>query len=108
MKYKNICEGVFVDRPNRFIARVLLDGREETVHVKNTGRLRELLYEGGKKAVEKLKRDPKSFTVVKQEPPYEIKCIFRKSERFPEGATLYKRHETSFIAAMNSEYTAEK
>ena len=69
---------------------------------------RELLYEGGKKAAEKLKRDPKSFTVVKQEPPYEIKCIFRKSERFPEGATLYKRHETSFIAAMNSEYTAEK
>lgn len=46
MKYKKIVEAVFVDRPNRFIAHVLIDGRPETVHVKNTGRCRELLYEG--------------------------------------------------------------
>lgn len=39
---------VFLSRPNRFIAHVLVDGREETVHVKNTGRCRELLYEGAK------------------------------------------------------------
>ncbi|MBO7275354.1 MAG: DNA/RNA nuclease SfsA, partial [Clostridia bacterium] len=32
-----------ISRPNRFIAKVELDGREETVHVKNTGRCRELL-----------------------------------------------------------------
>ena len=38
----------------------------------------------------------------------EIKSIFRKCEAFPEGATLYKRHATSFIAAMNSEYTANE
>ncbi len=43
MKYDNICEARFVARPNRFLARVEIDGREETVHVKNTGRLRELL-----------------------------------------------------------------
>jgi len=48
MKYKNICEGVFVDRPNRFIANVLIDGKEERVHVKNTGRCRELLPPGAK------------------------------------------------------------
>ncbi len=46
MKYENIYEGKFVDRPNRFIARVEVDGREETVHVKNTGRCRELLRPG--------------------------------------------------------------
>lgn len=43
MKYNNIVRGEFLSRPNRFIAKVLLDGKEETVHVKNTGRCRELL-----------------------------------------------------------------
>ena len=37
---------VFIDRPNRFIAHVDIDGRRETVHVKNTGRCRELLLPG--------------------------------------------------------------
>lgn len=48
MKYNKIVEGTFVERPNRFIAKVLIDGREETVHVKNTGRCRELLPKGAK------------------------------------------------------------
>ncbi len=43
MKYNEIHRGVFLSRPNRFIAKVELEGREETVHVKNTGRCRELL-----------------------------------------------------------------
>ncbi len=46
MRYQNIRKAAFLARPNRFIARVLLDGREETVHVKNTGRCRELLVPG--------------------------------------------------------------
>ena len=43
MTYDKIVKGEFLFRPNRFIARVLVDGKEETVHVKNTGRCRELL-----------------------------------------------------------------
>lgn len=43
MQYTNISEAVFLRRPNRFLADVLVDGHEERVHVKNTGRLRELL-----------------------------------------------------------------
>lgn len=43
MKYNKIVKATFIDRPNRFIAHVALDGRIETVHVKNTGRCRELL-----------------------------------------------------------------
>lgn len=46
MKYDNITKGIFVDRPNRFVAHVKVDGRTETVHVKNTGRCRELLLPG--------------------------------------------------------------
>lgn len=43
MQYQNIVEGSFISRPNRFIARVMINGQEETVHVKNTGRCKELL-----------------------------------------------------------------
>lgn len=46
MKYQKIVHGTFISRPNRFIARVLVNGTEETVHVKNTGRCRELLIPG--------------------------------------------------------------
>lgn len=46
MTYKSIVPGTFLSRPNRFIARVDIDGIEQTVHVKNTGRCRELLLPG--------------------------------------------------------------
>lgn len=46
MKYDNITKAVFISRPNRFIAEVEINGRRETVHVKNTGRCRELLIPG--------------------------------------------------------------
>jgi len=46
MQYNHIVQGRFVERPNRFIARVEIDGRIETVHVKNTGRCKELLTRG--------------------------------------------------------------
>lgn len=43
MKYSNIVKGEFVDRPNRFIANVIIDDKIEVCHVKNTGRCKELL-----------------------------------------------------------------
>ena len=46
MRYRSIEKAVFLDRPNRFIAHVELEGNVETVHVKNTGRCRELLIPG--------------------------------------------------------------
>lgn len=46
MKYKNMKSGIFISRPNRFIALVLIDGKEEVCHVKNTGRCKELLIPG--------------------------------------------------------------
>ena len=46
MTYTNIIPGIFLSRPNRFIAKVDIGGQEETVHVKNTGRCRELLTPG--------------------------------------------------------------
>lgn len=46
MQYPNIFPAKFISRPNRFIAHVEVDGREETVHVKNTGRCKELFIPG--------------------------------------------------------------
>ena len=48
MFYTNMVPGTFLSRPNRFIAYVEIDGRTETVHVKNTGRCRELLPAGAR------------------------------------------------------------
>ncbi len=46
MKYKNVTEGKFISRPNRFTAEVEIDGQATLCHVKNTGRCRELLLPG--------------------------------------------------------------
>jgi sugar fermentation stimulation protein A len=49
MKYNNIKEALFLERPNRFIAYALLDGEKVKCHVKNTGRCKELLIPGESK-----------------------------------------------------------
>lgn len=46
MRYVNIRKGSFIERPNRFIAYIDIEGKKETVHVKNTGRCAELLVPG--------------------------------------------------------------
>lgn len=48
MQYGKMVPGIFLSRPNRFVAHVEIGGREEIVHVKNTGRCRELLPQGAK------------------------------------------------------------
>ena len=46
MKSGKMVKGIFLSRPNRFIAKIEIEGKEETVHVKYTGRCRELLPPG--------------------------------------------------------------
>jgi sugar fermentation stimulation protein A len=53
MKYKNIFEGTFIERPHRFGAMVDIGGKAEYVHVKNTGRCRELLIPGARVFLER-------------------------------------------------------
>lgn len=53
MKYNNIIKAKFISRSNRFIALVDINGQTETVHVKNTGRCKELLIEGATVYLEK-------------------------------------------------------
>ena len=53
IQYENTVPGTFVRRVNRFVAEVVIDGKKEKVHVKNTGRLRELLLPGAKVTLQK-------------------------------------------------------
>lgn len=62
MKYQKIKEARFINRPNRFIANVLIDGVEEKVHVKNTGRCKELLEPGARVILEDCSHIPNRKT----------------------------------------------
>ena len=62
MKYSKTIEGIFLKRPNRFIAQVLINGVEETVHVRNTGRCREILLPGAKVVLEDCSNNPNRKT----------------------------------------------
>ena len=58
MQYGQVREGRFLSRPNRFIAHVAIDGADTVVHVKNTGRCRELLTPGATVYVERSTNPP--------------------------------------------------
>ncbi len=71
MKYGQIVPAEFVFRPNRFVAQVLIEGREELVHVKNTGRCKELLIPGVLVLLEK-SDNPNRKTL------YDLVCVEKK------------------------------
>jgi sugar fermentation stimulation protein A len=72
MKYKNVVNAVFLKRPNRFTAHVLLNGIEEIVHVKNTGRCREILTEGTQVVLEKAEN-------MNRKTAYSLICSYKGS-----------------------------
>ena len=103
MRYETIQKGIFIDRPNRFIAHVDVDGEVETVHVKNTGRCRELLQPGVEVWLDcptspKRKTKYDLVTVRKgdrlinmdSQAPNKVFAEFARSGGFAEGLTLLK------------------
>jgi len=78
MKYANIHKGIFLERLNRFVARVEIDGREERVHVKNTGRCAELLVPGNTVYLEK-------SGIIGRKTAYDLVAV---EKRIPGGAKL--------------------
>ena len=91
MKYEKIVSGIFIDRPNRFIALVEIEGRTETVHVKNTGRCRELLVSGCKVILEDF-RGRKEFE--KRKTKFDLIGVYKKIER---NNPLYKGNSLLLI-----------
>ncbi len=70
MNYKNIKEAVFLNRPNRFIANIEVDGVPAICHVKNTGRCRELLLPGVKLIVQEA-------TSTARKTPYDLIAVWK-------------------------------
>jgi len=116
MKYKNIIKGRFIERPNRFIAKVEINGAEETVHVKNTGRCKELLIQGctvyleksdnperktryDLVAVEKLREEkpPLLVNMDSQIPNYAVEEWLRNGNVFSRSAVI--RREAKYGAS---------
>lgn len=108
MNYQAVRPAVFLSRPNRFIAQVELDGREETVHVKNTGRCRELLIPGrtvylapGNNPARKTKYDliavDKDGLLINMDAqaPNKVFAEWAQAGRFVDGLTLL-RPETAW------------
>lgn len=72
MRYAKVKKGIFEDRPNRFIAHVWVDGILETVHVKNTGRCKELLIKGVEVILE-VSDNPNRKT------KYDLVCVYKQN-----------------------------
>lgn len=102
MKYRNITKGKFLNRPNRFIAQVEIQGQVETVHVKNTGRCKELLIPGVEVILEKsdnparktgydlicVNKNGNWINMDSQIPNKAAKEWLMKGELFPEKITV--------------------
>lgn len=94
VKYKNVKEARFISRPNRFIAKVDIDGEEITVHVKNTGRCRELLVPGCRVFLEKAE-NPERKT------PYDLIAVEKIRE---DGKALLINMDSQVVNAAAEEW----
>lgn len=111
MKYKHIVEGRFIERPNRFIAYVNINGKREKVHVKNTGRCRELLQDDAQVFLSysdnasrstaydlvAVKKGDRIVNMDSQAPNVVVKEWLRVGEKHPVfGEITYAKPETTY------------
>lgn len=93
MRYNNVTKGIFHSRPNRFIAKVFIGGELHTVHVKNTGRCKELLEEGCTVFLEK-SDNPNRKTV------YDLVAVIKNNN----GKEMYINMDSQAPNAMAAEW----
>lgn len=123
MNYKNVQQGIFESRPNRFIAQVTVDGQTEVCHVKNTGRCKELLIPGVKVYLEKAENPMRKtkydliavekgkvlINMDSQIPNAVVEEWIRQGNLFPN--LLYLRREVTFGSSrfdLYAEYEEKK
>ena len=94
MKYHRIVKGKFIERPNRFIAHVEIDGKVEVCHVKNTGRCKELLPAGATVYLAAA-ANPERKT------PYDLIAVEKVR---PDGTTLFINMDSQAPNAIAAEY----
>ncbi len=107
MKYTAVTEGIFLSRPNRFIAHIEINGNTEICHVKNTGRLKELLIPGARVWLEKsgnpnrktlydliaVEKEDRIINIDSQIPNYLAQEWLKDNPLFP-GVTSLRREKT--------------
>ena len=108
MHYERMERAEFIDRPNRFIAHAFINGKEETIHVKNTGRCAELLIPGVPVYLQKsdnpdrktqwdligVEKGNRMINMDSQIPNYVVKEWLEKGNLFGSGA--YIKPETTY------------
>lgn len=122
MKYENVVKGRFVSRPNRFIAYVDIDGEVQKVHVRNTGRCRELLTDNAQVYLVKsnnperstaydlvaVKKGDRIINMDSQAPNKAVEEWLYKGELFPDVVmirpeTIYKNSRFDFYVETTKE-----
>lgn len=98
MKYEKIIEGKFISRPNRFIAYVEIDGQIETVHVKNTGRCKELLIKGARVLLE-VSSNPERKTKYDLVSVYKGENLINMDSQAPNKVALEFVRESGMFSA---------
>ncbi|WP_378956774.1 DNA/RNA nuclease SfsA [Pelosinus sp. sgz500959] len=109
MKYTNIVQGIFIKRVNRFIAHVLINHKEHIVHVKNTGRCKELLIAGAVVILEPA-RTPERKTAFSLIAVYKGERLINMDSQVPNHVVFEAMQaggipEISVVRAMKKEVT---
>ena len=103
MKYEKVIEGIFLRRPNRFIAHVLINGVEEIVHVRNTGRCRELLIPDAKVILEDCSNIPNRKTKYSLIGVWKGDMLVNMDSQIPNAAVFKAISENRIIGLENLE-----
>ncbi len=96
MIYENIVTGIFEERPNRFIAKVWIDGKKEVCHVKNTGRCRELLKKGVRVVAQRAK-NPERKTKFDLIGVYKEDVLFNIDSQAPNKVFFQWLNKTDYF-----------
>ena len=104
MIYKQIVEGIFIERPNRFIAQVLINGKEEAVHVKNTGRCRELLVPGARLVLEDCRHNTNRKTKYSLIAVYKGDMLVNIDSQVPNAVIHQALKENMIDSLQNLDY----
>ena len=101
MKYEKVIEAIFIKRPNRFIAHVLIDGVEEIVHVRNTGRCKELLIPGAKVILEDCSHNLKRKTKYSLIAVWKDNMLVNMDSQIPNAAVFKAINENRILGLEN-------
>jgi sugar fermentation stimulation protein A len=100
MIYSDITEAIFIKRPNRFIAEVLINNKPEIVHVKNTGRCKEILKEGTKVYLQK-SNNPNRKTKYSLISAYKEDMLINIDSQIP-NYVVYEAIENNIISSLTN------